>query len=43
MAEDRQDPPKGKRLVFVKWFIHPKTKRKVFPRNGKVFRFYVDN
>lgn len=33
----------GKRLVFCRWFIHPKTKRRVYPKNGQFFRFWVDD
>jgi len=35
-------PPKGGRLVFCRWFIHPKTKKRVYPRNRKAFCFWVD-
>jgi len=34
-------PPKGGRLVFCRSYIHPKTRRRIYARSGKVFRFWV--
>jgi len=44
MAPERADPPKGKgRLIFRRWVIHPKTGRRIYPRNGKAFPIWVDD
>lgn len=37
----RRAPPPGYRLVFCRWFVHPKTKRRVYPKRGKTFAFWV--
>jgi len=37
---DRKAPP-GYRLVIVRSFVHPKTRRRVYPKNGKYFAFFV--
>ncbi len=34
-------PPKGGRLVFCRSFRHPKTGKRIYARNGKVFCFWV--
>jgi hypothetical protein len=41
-GKDKQPPP-GKRKVIVRWITHPKTKQRIYPRNGSVFVFYVDD
>ena len=42
-AEPPEPPNKRRRLIYVRWFKHPKTGKRVYPRSGKVFRFYVDD
>ncbi len=42
MAKSGQDPPKGKRKVVTRWIVHRKTGKRVYPKNGSVFVFYVD-
>lgn len=37
----RQPPPPGYKLVFCRSFVHPKTKRRVYPKRGKSFAFLV--
>jgi len=31
----------GWRLVIVKWIRHPKTGRRIYPRNASAFCFWV--
>lgn len=36
------EPPRpGMRLVIVRWIRHRKTGKRIYPRNGKVFAFWV--
>jgi hypothetical protein len=41
MAKKPLVVPPGYRLVFRPYFIHPVTKKPVYPRNGKVFPLIV--
>jgi hypothetical protein len=41
MADSRRRP--GKRLIFRRWYIHPKTGRRVYPQSGSVFPIWVDD
>jgi hypothetical protein len=31
------------RLIFRRWYIHPKTGRKVYPKRGTVFPIWVED
>ena len=42
MGRKYPPPPPGKKLIFVRWFVHPKTGHRVYPRNGTVFPLFVD-
>jgi hypothetical protein len=42
MADPDKRGPKKRKLICVRWFVHPKTKKRVYPKNGKVFCFWVD-
>jgi hypothetical protein len=39
MAAD--EPPPGRRLIFVRWITNRKTGRRIYPRSGKCFAIYV--
>lgn len=32
----------GKKLIFRRYYIHPNTGEKVYPKKGKVFPIWVD-
>lgn len=36
-------PPPGKKLIFRPYFTDPKTGRRVYPKNGRVFPMWVDD
>jgi len=32
----------GKKLIFRRYYVHPKTGEKIYPKNGKAFPLWVD-
>lgn len=36
------DDKPGKRLIFRRYYVHPKTGKKVYPKSGKVFPIWID-
>lgn len=39
----RSEPPRpGMVLIFRLWKIDPKTGKRIYPKRGKVFAFWVD-
>jgi len=40
MIERYRDRP-GHRLVFRPWITHPKTKRRIYPKRGRVFPLWI--
>lgn len=36
-------PRPGYDLIFRPWFIHPRTKKVVYPKRGRVFPMWVKN
>lgn len=43
MRHKHQPAPPGKRRVFCRYFVHPKTKQRIYPKNGDCFSFLVDD
>lgn len=41
MSRKLKAAPRGKKWVYVPYFTHWKTGKRVYPRNAKVFRFLV--
>lgn len=39
MADPAEPPPKGGRVIYCRSFVHPKSKRRIYAKPGKVFRF----
>ena len=37
------DPPKGKRLIIRPWITCRKTGKRIYPKNGRFFAFWVDD
>lgn len=42
MSKKRQESRPGKKLVVVRWVINKKTGKRIYPKNGKCFAFWVD-
>lgn len=40
MSNQKQKP--GKKLIFRRYYVHPKTGEKVYPKNGNVFPIWID-
>jgi hypothetical protein len=36
-------PKPGYDLIFRPWYVHPRTKKVVYPKSGKVFPIWVKN
>lgn len=41
MASDHEEG--GKKLIFRPWYVHPKSGKRVYPKSGGVFPFWVDD
>jgi hypothetical protein len=41
MEIEKRDAPPGYRWVFCRSYVHPRTRRRIFAKNGKCFAFMV--
>ena len=37
------DEKPGKKLIFRRYYVHPETGEKIYPKSGKAFPIWIDN
>ena len=41
MEDDHRPVPPGMKRIFCRYFVHPKTKQRIYPKNGGCFSFLI--